>query len=179
MEVEDLISAKFRTIIEALMIKTTSEIVKVFADVMLETRMEISRSWREINDLKEELEHREEQRDKQRADSNFRSQMTQVTFKTEDDDVVVSQENYMILGCTENRGEVQISEDATVEEMDTRQNSVSVLEQATTEMTTPVGQNGKTRGSQLKALSLIKMAKMKKLDMQTSRIKMLGDISYL
>ncbi|KAK3554086.1 hypothetical protein QTP70_019051 [Hemibagrus guttatus] len=137
MEVEDLISAKFRTIIEALMIKTTSEIVKVFADVMLETRMEISRSWREINDLKEELEHREEQRDKQRADSNFRSQMTQVTFKTEDDDVVVSQENYMILGCTENRGEVQISEDATVEEMDTRQNSVSVLEQATTEMTTP------------------------------------------
>lgn len=99
MEVEDPISAKFRTIIEALMIKTTSEIVKVFADVVLETRMEISRSWREINDLKQELE----QREKQRADTHFRSQMSQVTFKTEEDDVVVSQDSYMILGSTESR----------------------------------------------------------------------------
>lgn len=90
MEVEDPISAKFRTIVEALLIKTTSEIVKVFADVMLETRMEISRSWREINDLKQELEQRGEQIEKQQTDSNFRSQMTQVSFKTEEDDLVVS-----------------------------------------------------------------------------------------
>ncbi|XP_026801291.3 zinc finger protein 813 [Pangasianodon hypophthalmus] len=132
MEVEDPISAKFRTIVEALMIKTTSEIVKVFADVMLETRMEISRSWREIDDLKQELE----QREKQRAESNFRSQMTQVTFKTEEDDVVVSQQSPVILESTESRGEVQISEDATVEETDTGQNSVSGLEQAAPEITT-------------------------------------------
>lgn len=100
MEVEDPISAKFRTIVEALMIKTTSEIVKVFADVMLETRMEISRSWREIDDLKQQLEQREEQRENQRGGSNFRSQMTQVTFKTEEDDMVVSQD---IIGSTESR----------------------------------------------------------------------------
>ncbi|GAA6111079.1 zinc finger protein 226 [Tachysurus ichikawai] len=137
MEVEDPISAKFRTIVEALMIKTTSEIVKVFADVMLETRMEISRSWREIDDLKQQLEQREEQRENQRGGSNFRSQMTQVTFKTEEDDMVVSQD---IIGSTESRGEVQISEDSTVEETDTRQNGVSVLEQATTEILLPVDQ---------------------------------------
>lgn len=99
MEVEDPISAKFRTIIEGLMIKTTSDIVKVFVDVMLETRMEISRSWREIDDLKQELE----QREKQRAESSFRSQTSQVTFKTEADDVMVSQRSPMILESTESR----------------------------------------------------------------------------
>lgn len=39
-------------------------------------------------------------------------------------------------------------------------------------MCVSVGQNGKTHGSQLKVLSLIRMAKMKKL---TNKIKMCGD----
>lgn len=99
MEVEDPISARFRTIVEALMIKTTSEIVKVFDDVMLETRMEISRSWREIDDLKHELG----QREKQQAESNFRSHITPVTFKTEENDMVLSQQSPMILESTKNR----------------------------------------------------------------------------
>lgn len=99
MEVEDPLSAKFRTVVEALMIKTTSEIVKVFADVMLETRMEISRSWREIDDLKQTLD----QREKQRTESNFRVQTTQVTFKTEDDNMVASQQRPLILENTECR----------------------------------------------------------------------------
>lgn len=97
MEVEDPISAKFQTIIEALMIKTTSEIVKVFADVMLETRMEISHCWREIDDLKQASE----QREKQQPECRYRSQMTQVTFKLEEEDVVVSQQSPMILESTE------------------------------------------------------------------------------
>ncbi|KAF4090464.1 hypothetical protein AMELA_G00052340 [Ameiurus melas] len=132
MEVEDPISAKFRTIVEGLMIKTTSDIVKVFADVMLETRMEISRSWREIDDLKQELE----QREKQRAESSFRSQTTQVTFKTEADAMMVSQQCPVTHESTESRGEMQISEDATIEETDTRQDSISVLQKATPEIPT-------------------------------------------
>lgn len=99
MELVDPISAKFRAIVEALMIKTSSEIVKVFAEVMLETRMEISRSWREIDDLKRVLELRE----KEQTETIFRSQMTQVTFKTEEDDVVLSQQSPMILESTECR----------------------------------------------------------------------------
>ncbi|XP_053357370.1 zinc finger protein 510 [Clarias gariepinus] len=127
MEVEDSISVKFRTVVEALMLKTTSEIVKAFADVLLETRMEVSRSWMEIDDLKKELE----QREKQRAEPNFRSQTTQVIFKSEEDEMVVSQHSNMILESTESKGEVQISEDTMVEETDTRPDSVSVHEQAT------------------------------------------------
>lgn len=81
MELDDPISDKFRTLLEALMAKTTSEIVKVFADVLLETRVEISRSWKKIDELKQELERREEQREKSK------SQTTQVTFKWEENDV--------------------------------------------------------------------------------------------
>lgn len=99
MEVEDPISVKFRTVVEALMLKTTSEIVKAFADVLLETRMEVSRSWMEIDDLKKELE----QREKQRAEPNFRSQTTQVIFKSEEDEMVVSQHSNMILESTESK----------------------------------------------------------------------------
>lgn len=99
MEVEDPISGKFRTMVEALMIKATSEIVKVFADAMLETRMEISRSWREIDDLRQVLE----QREKQQTDRSFRNQMAHVTFKTEKDEMVVSQQSPAILGSTERR----------------------------------------------------------------------------
>lgn len=96
MEAEDPISGKFRTMIEALMIKTTSEIVKAFADAMLETRMEISRSWREIDHLRHVLEQKEKQQ-------TIRTFKNQVTFKTEEDDVLVSQQIPAILGSTERR----------------------------------------------------------------------------
>uniref|UniRef100_A0A3B4CAT4 C2H2-type domain-containing protein n=1 Tax=Pygocentrus nattereri TaxID=42514 RepID=A0A3B4CAT4_PYGNA len=85
MEAEDPISAKFRTLIESLMVKTTSEIVKVFSEVVLETRVEISRSWKEIDELKQKLEVSEEQR----ADAILRSETT-VDFKGETEEVSVS-----------------------------------------------------------------------------------------
>lgn len=97
MEMEDPLSVKFRSIIEALMAKTTSEIVKVFADVILETRMEISRSWKEIDELKQLLEQRETQQE----ECSVRNQMTQVTFKIEEEDAVVSQQSPAIPESTE------------------------------------------------------------------------------
>ncbi|XP_076829122.1 uncharacterized protein LOC143475228 isoform X2 [Brachyhypopomus gauderio] len=62
MEGEDPIAAKFKTLIESVMVKTTADIVKVFTEVLLETRVEISCSWREIDDLKQQLQESEEQR---------------------------------------------------------------------------------------------------------------------
>ncbi|KAI5625027.1 hypothetical protein C0J50_15358, partial [Silurus asotus] len=106
MEVEDPISAKFQTIVEALMIKTTSEIVKVFTDVMLETRMEIFRSWREIDDLKQEMEQREMQSEV----PLFRNQTTQVTLKIEEDEVELSQQSLMIPETTECRVKTFVTE---------------------------------------------------------------------
>lgn len=72
MEVEDPITAKFLTHIESLMAKTTSEIVKVFADVLLEMRVEVSHSWREIQELK--LEENEEQSAETEAVVNIKSE---------------------------------------------------------------------------------------------------------
>ncbi|KAL7877937.1 hypothetical protein SRHO_G00045800 [Serrasalmus rhombeus] len=83
MEVEDPITAKFQTLVESLMAKTTSEIVKVFAEVLLEIRLEISQSWSGIDELK--LEESEEQS----TEDVFRSEAT-VNFKREMEEVLVS-----------------------------------------------------------------------------------------
>lgn len=85
MELDDPISTKFLTLIESLMAKTTSEIVKVFTEVLLETKVEITRSWKEIDELKQKLEESEEQR----TEANSRSQAT-CTFKRETEEVLVS-----------------------------------------------------------------------------------------
>uniref|UniRef100_A0A4W4GE63 C2H2-type domain-containing protein n=1 Tax=Electrophorus electricus TaxID=8005 RepID=A0A4W4GE63_ELEEL len=79
MEVDDPIAAKFQTLVESLMVKTTSDIVKVFTEVFLETRVEISRSWKEVDDLKQQLQESEEQR----THAILRSQLTS-SFKKED-----------------------------------------------------------------------------------------------
>lgn len=84
MEVEDPLSAKFRALIEGLMVSTTSEIVKIFSKVLLETRVEITRSWREIDLLKKHLEECEQQK----TEAIFRAQRSD--FKREDDEVEVS-----------------------------------------------------------------------------------------
>uniref|UniRef100_A0A8B9RFH3 C2H2-type domain-containing protein n=1 Tax=Astyanax mexicanus TaxID=7994 RepID=A0A8B9RFH3_ASTMX len=85
MELDDPISTKFLSLIESLMAKTTSEIVKVFTEVLLETKVEITRSWKEIDELKQKLEESEEQR----AEASSRSQAT-CTFKRETEEVLVS-----------------------------------------------------------------------------------------
>ncbi|KAG1956371.1 hypothetical protein F2P79_008124 [Pimephales promelas] len=90
MEVEDPLSAKFRTLIEGLMVTTTSEIVKIFSKVLLETRVEITRSWREIDLLKQHLEESEQQK----RDAIFRAQMGD--FKREDDEMEVSRDNSLL-----------------------------------------------------------------------------------
>lgn len=90
MEVEDPLSAKFRTLIEGLMVTTTSEIVKIFSKVLLETRVEITRSWREIDLLKQHLEECEQQK----TDAIFRAQRSD--FKREDDEMEVSRENSLL-----------------------------------------------------------------------------------
>lgn len=84
MEVEDPLSAKFRALIEGLMVSTTSEIVKIFSKVLLETRVEITRSWREIDLLKKHLEECEQQK----TEAIFRAQRSD--FKREDDEMEVS-----------------------------------------------------------------------------------------
>lgn len=84
MEVEDPLSAKFRALIEGLMVTTTSEIVKIFSKVLLETRVEITRSWREIDLLKKHLEECEQQK----TEAIFRAQRSD--FKREDDEMEVS-----------------------------------------------------------------------------------------
>ncbi|XP_036430538.1 zinc finger protein 184 [Colossoma macropomum] len=139
MEVEDPISAKFQTLIESLMAKTTSEIVKVFAEVLLETRVEISRSWKEIDELKQKLEVSEEQR----AEAILRSETT-VSFKGETEEVSVSHESPQIAVsdastiCPEERGSegvVQISKDTIVENPEITESSVVVHEPATSQTT--------------------------------------------
>ncbi|KAL1282021.1 hypothetical protein QQF64_000824 [Cirrhinus molitorella] len=87
MEVEDALSAKFRELIKGLMVTTTSEIVKIFSKVLLETRMEITRSWREIDLLKQQLEECEQQK----TEAIIRAQRND--FKREDDEVEVSHVN--------------------------------------------------------------------------------------
>ncbi|KAL7877938.1 hypothetical protein SRHO_G00045810 [Serrasalmus rhombeus] len=140
MEAEDPISAKFRALIESLMVKTTSEIVKVFSEVVLETRVEISRSWKEIDELKQKLEVSEEQR----AEAILRSETT-VDFKGETEEVSVSHESPRIAVsdastvCPVDRGSedvVQISKDTTVENPDITDSSV-VVHEPTTSQTTP------------------------------------------
>ncbi|XP_062851708.1 zinc finger protein with KRAB and SCAN domains 5 [Trichomycterus rosablanca] len=139
MEVEDPISDKFRTLVEALMAKTTSEIVKVFAEVLLETRVEISRSWRKIDELKQELEQRDEQREK----CVLKNQTTQVTFKREeievqvhplheDPQIAVSDPSTVESAETESQNEVQKPEKAT----DTRKDSAAVPGPLTLRITT-------------------------------------------
>ncbi|XP_072533111.1 uncharacterized protein [Salminus brasiliensis] len=123
MEVEEHIPAKFRTQIESLMAKTTSEIVKVFVEVLLETRVEITRSWREIDELKQKLEESEEQR----AEAILRSQAT-CSFKRETEEVPVSDDV------------MQTSKVATVEHTGITQSSVEVHEPAT--LHTPHGTSG-------------------------------------
>lgn len=85
MEVEDPLSAKFRTLIERLMVATTSEIVKIFSKVLLETRVEITRSWKEIDLLKQHLEKCEQEK----REAIIRAQRSD--FKREDDEMEVSQ----------------------------------------------------------------------------------------
>ncbi|XP_007248611.3 uncharacterized protein LOC103031077 [Astyanax mexicanus] len=87
MEVEETIHAKFLSQIESLMAKTTSEIVKVFVEVLMETRVEITRSWREIDELKQKLEESEERR----AEVVLRSEVA-LNFKREMEEVLVSQD---------------------------------------------------------------------------------------
>ncbi|XP_026103545.1 zinc finger protein 614-like [Carassius auratus] len=84
MEVEDALSAKFRVLIQGLMVTTTSEIVKIFSKVLLETRMEITQSWREIDLLKQQLEECEQQK----TEAIIRAQRNE--FKREDEEVEVS-----------------------------------------------------------------------------------------
>ncbi|KAL6487031.1 hypothetical protein MHYP_G00036570 [Metynnis hypsauchen] len=140
MEAEDPISAKFRTLIESLMAKTTSEIVKVFSEVLLETRVEVSRSWKEIDELKQKLEVSEEQR----AEAILRSGTT-VDFKGEKEEVSVSHESPQIAvsGATTvcpvdkgNEDVVQISKDTTIENPEITESSV-VVHEPTTSQTTP------------------------------------------
>lgn len=82
---EDALSAKFRTLIEGLMVATTAEIVKMFSKVLTETRVEISRSWKEIDTLKQQLEECE----LQKTEATIRAQMLS-ELKREDDEVEVS-----------------------------------------------------------------------------------------
>lgn len=85
MELEDALSAKFRTLIEGLMVATTAEIVKMFSKFLTETRMEISRSWKEIDSLKRQLEESE----LQKTEAIIQAQMLS-ELKREDDEVEVS-----------------------------------------------------------------------------------------
>lgn len=85
MEVDDPLSAKFRTLVEGLMMTTTSEIVKIFSKFLTETRMEITRSWKEIDQLKQQLEDCE----LQKTEAILRAQML-AELKREDDEVEVS-----------------------------------------------------------------------------------------
>ncbi|XP_055060799.2 uncharacterized protein [Misgurnus anguillicaudatus] len=85
MEVDDPLSAKFRTLVEGLMMTTTSEIVKIFSKFLTETRMEITRSWKEIDQLKQQLEECE----LQKTEAIERAQML-AELKREDDEVEVS-----------------------------------------------------------------------------------------
>ncbi|XP_059408591.1 zinc finger protein 577-like [Carassius carassius] len=87
MEVEDALSAKFRVLIQGLMMTTTSEIVKIFSKVLLETRMEITRSWREIDLLKQQLEECEQEK----MEAINRAQWSD--FKREDEEIEVSRVN--------------------------------------------------------------------------------------
>ncbi|XP_067297278.1 uncharacterized protein zgc:66472 [Pseudorasbora parva] len=96
MEVEDPLSAKFRALIEGLMVTTTSEIVKIFSKVLLETRVEITRSWREIDLLKQHLEESEQQK----TEALFRAQRSD--FKSEDDEMEVSCGNFQLSAQSSN-----------------------------------------------------------------------------
>ncbi|KAI4874641.1 hypothetical protein NFI96_031125 [Prochilodus magdalenae] len=118
MEVEDPITAKFQTLIESLMAKTTSEIVKVFAEVLLEMRVEVSRSWSGIDELKVELS------EEQSAEDVFRSEAT-VNFKREMEEVMVSDEI------------VHMPKEAAIESTCLTQGSVLVHEQENSQTTLP------------------------------------------
>ncbi|XP_051559989.1 zinc finger protein 184-like [Myxocyprinus asiaticus] len=85
MEVEDAFAAKFKTLVEGLMMTTTSEIVKIFSKVLLDTRVEITRSWKEIDSLKQQLKQCEQQK----AEAIFRTQRLS-ELKEEDVEVEVS-----------------------------------------------------------------------------------------
>ncbi|KAA0722101.1 hypothetical protein E1301_Tti009151 [Triplophysa tibetana] len=84
MEVEDALSAKFRTLIEGLMVATTAQIVKMFSKVLTETRVEICRNWKEIDSLKQQLEECE----LQKTEAIIRAQMLS-ELKRETDEVEV------------------------------------------------------------------------------------------
>ncbi|XP_050967576.1 uncharacterized protein zgc:66472 isoform X2 [Labeo rohita] len=119
MEVEDALSAKFRGLIQGLMVSTTSEIVKIFSKVLLETRMEITRSWREIDLLKQQLEECEQQK----KEAIIRAQRND--FKREDDEMEVSHVN--------SQPEVQSSDTGPEE----RAENVSESETTQSTQTTP------------------------------------------
>ncbi|XP_076831191.1 uncharacterized protein LOC143476739 isoform X2 [Brachyhypopomus gauderio] len=123
MDLEDPIAAKFKKLIESVLVTTTADIVKVFTEVLLETRVEISRSWREIDDLKQQLQESEEQR----KHAILRHQVT-CSLKKEDGGMSGVTHPVSISDTSnkpEGRGR-KILENATVEEMDTRQSCLAV-----------------------------------------------------
>ncbi|XP_073699062.1 uncharacterized protein [Garra rufa] len=123
MEVEDALSAKFRVLIQRLMVTTTSEIVKIFSKVLLETRMEITRSWREIDLLKQQLEECEQQK----TEAIIRAQRND--FKREDDEMEVSHVN--------SQPDVQSSDTVTAEVVGPEERAVNVSEAETTQSCKP------------------------------------------
>ncbi|XP_016396855.1 uncharacterized protein LOC107730520 [Sinocyclocheilus rhinocerous] len=123
MEVEDALSAKFRVLIQGLMVKATSEIVKIFSKVLLETRMEITRSWREIDLLKQQLEECEQQK----TEAIIRAQRSE--FKREDDEVEVSHVN--------SQPDVQSSDTVTPQAVGPEKRAKNVSETETTQSGTP------------------------------------------
>ncbi|KTG36275.1 hypothetical protein cypCar_00045101 [Cyprinus carpio] len=123
MEVEDALSAKFRVLIQGLMVTTTSEIVKIFSKVLLETRMEITQSWREIDLLKQQLEECEQQK----TEAIIRAQRSE--FKREDEEVEVSHVN--------SQPDVQSSDTITPEAVGPKKRAENVSEPEVTQSGTP------------------------------------------
>ncbi|XP_051993824.1 zinc finger protein 14-like [Xyrauchen texanus] len=109
MEVEDAFAAKFKTLVEGLMMTTTSEIVKMFSKVLLDTRVEITRSWKEIDSLKQQLKQCEQQK----AEAIFKVQRLS-ELKEDDNDVEVSSMVSQLDTSSTNTESVEGAENATV-----------------------------------------------------------------
>ncbi|XP_066535837.1 uncharacterized protein [Hoplias malabaricus] len=120
MNVDDPISAKFQTLVESLMAQTTSEIVKIFVEVLLEMRPEVSHSWREANDLKLE------DSDEPITEIVLRSEAA-VNFKRETEEVFLSDVVDL----------VQTPKDAVNDNTGIMQGNVSVHERDTSWATPP------------------------------------------
>ncbi|XP_016095502.1 uncharacterized protein [Sinocyclocheilus grahami] len=123
MEVEDALLAKFRVLIQGLMMTTTSEIVKIFSKVLLETRMEITQSWREIDLLKQQLEESEQQK----TEAINRAQRSD--FKREDDEMEVS--------CVNSQSDVQSSNTVMPVAVGPEERAENVSEPETTQSSKP------------------------------------------